>query len=178
MTPSFIGLMATTFPGVRPSMSLASIPCGPSAPQSPDRKIWSGGFVSKIPPLWNYNRHRLGGCAPPPVLPDDHNRIAPPAEGLREVSEMAVGPDIGHLLPVNQQGCAGFGAAHHLDDIAVQLRAFYIEQHFLALALSHQSELVRITGLACVLVRVDGNHIPQLSTRIHAGHFAPVCSGV
>ena len=26
MTPSFIGRMATTFPGVRPSMSLASLP--------------------------------------------------------------------------------------------------------------------------------------------------------
>src|SRR5712692_5271721 len=185
MTPTFIGLMATTFPGVRPSMSLASLPTAttspvflliatmegslttiplplentsvlavprsiakseenrlkterklypfflimtlssgrrslvPPAPQSPDRKSWSGRFASQITPLWNYNRHRFSGCAPPPVLPGDHNRIAPPAEGLREVSEMAVGPDIGHLLPVNQQGCAGFGAANHLDDIAV-----------------------------------------------------------
>src|SRR2546425_11506599 len=32
MTPSFIGLMATTFPGVRPSMSLASLPTAITSP--------------------------------------------------------------------------------------------------------------------------------------------------
>src|SRR5712664_1709045 len=32
MTPSFMGLMATTFPGVRPSMSLASLPTATTSP--------------------------------------------------------------------------------------------------------------------------------------------------
>src|SRR2546422_251177 len=32
MTPSFMGLMASTFPGVRPSMSLASLPTATTSP--------------------------------------------------------------------------------------------------------------------------------------------------
>ena len=32
MTPSFIGLLATMFPGVRPSMSLASLPTASTRP--------------------------------------------------------------------------------------------------------------------------------------------------
>ena len=51
MTPSFIGLMATTLPGVRPSMSLASLPTATTSPLFLLMATMEGSFTTMPLPL-------------------------------------------------------------------------------------------------------------------------------
>ena len=46
MTPSFIGLMATMLPGVRPSMSLASLPTASTRPVTLLMATMEGSFTT------------------------------------------------------------------------------------------------------------------------------------
>src|SRR5713226_5882401 len=235
ITPSFIGLMATTFPGVRPSISLASFPTATTSelflliatmegsfttmplplektsvlavPRSiakseenklkTERKLYPfflimtlgsgcslvaprparpprGGLARsgwRAPRLRNHNRHALDHRASPAVLPGDDNRVAAAGQRLGEMPETPVVLNIGHRLPVDNQGCAGLGAADHLDNIAMQLRAIHLEQHLLALTLGHQGELVGFAGLARMFVRVNRRHVPEIVAGIEPRHF-------
>src|SRR5215469_6777434 len=63
----------------------------------------------------------LLGCATAPVLPDDHNGMLTRVERLGEITETAVGSDVGHRLPVDDQSSAGLGSAEHLGNAPVQL---------------------------------------------------------
>src|SRR5580693_1313452 len=53
ITPSFIGLMATTFPGVRPSMSFASFPTATTSPVFLLMATMLGSFTTMPLPLEN-----------------------------------------------------------------------------------------------------------------------------
>src|SRR5579862_7373988 len=140
ITPSFMGLMATTLPGVRPSMSLASRPTATTSPLvllmatmegslttmplplaktsvlavprsmarsddnklKTDRKLYP--FLLVIAPLRNHNGYAFDGRAAPAILSGDHDFVFAARERLGEITETAVGPDVGHRFSVDNQG--------------------------------------------------------------------------
>src|SRR4029077_4131747 len=81
-----------------------------------DRKLYP--FLLVIAPLRNQNGYALDGRATPAILADDHDFVVTARERLGEITEAAVGPDVGHGFSVDNQCSRGLRMTDQLDDIA------------------------------------------------------------
>src|SRR5271154_4937291 len=225
ITPSFMGFTATTFPGVRPSISLASRPTATTSPLfllmatiegslttipllraktrvlavprsiarseenrlKTDRMLKPFFVTCYFPPefartplrrrikllflrlLGNHDFYRNDFSAAPAILTGDHDFVTAARHRLGEIAEMAVGRNVRHLFPVDDEGRAGLRSPADFHKIALELRPIHHKKHFHFFALGDERELERIARVTQIVLRVDRANSPEIIARIESG---------
>src|SRR6202158_1950339 len=249
MTPSFIGLMATTLPGVRPSISFASRPTATTSPvallmatiegslttmplpcantsvfavprsmaRSEENRLNTdlmlypflfiptspcGERLSAVRPAivlaslrpapasivsghhdqrkraWvftsallfrNHDGHLLHRRSAPAIRTDDRNRVLARSKLFGEVPEIAIRRDVRHGLAVHNQSRAGLRTAHDLRRVPHHLRAGYLKDHFLRLALRDERKFENFADFTGLFLSVRRRYIPEVGAGIDPG---------
>ena len=88
---------------------------------------------------------------------------------LGKVPERPVCSNIRHRLPVYDKSRSGLGPPDDFHDAAMNLRACYLQHHFLRFALRDECELESFADLAGFLLSVRGDDVPEIIARIEPG---------
>src|SRR6266705_2523870 len=159
MTPSFIGLIATTLPGVRPSISFASRPTATTSPVFLLMATIDGSFTTMpLPP-----EKTSVFAVPKSIARSEENKLNTDLR-LNPFLFMTLSPPAEKASPPNR-----LGAPDDLHDMPVKLRALNLQRHLLGLALRHERELGCIAGIAGALLLVHCDDVPEIIAGLEPG---------